>query len=141
MDTICGCFGVGLIPTGSADPYALRRSALGIINIILAKEYRLPLDGFIRASLDLLESKITRDREDVHKDVVEFFRGRFVNLSADRFPGDVVDAVTAVSFDDLVDAASKIAALSEFKRRPDFEPLAIAFARLQRQGRGGPTGG
>jgi glycyl-tRNA synthetase beta chain len=130
MDTICGCFGVGLIPTGSADPYALRRSALGIINIILDKGYRIPLDSFIRSSLDLLESKITRDLKDVHKDVLEFFKGRFVNLSADRFPGDVVDAVVAVSFDDLVDAESKIAALSEFKRRPDFEHLAVAFKRV-----------
>jgi glycyl-tRNA synthetase beta chain len=130
MDTICGCFGVGLIPTGSADPYALRRSALGIINIILDKGYRIPLDGFISASLNLLKSKITRPSEEVHNDVLEFFKGRFVNLSADRFPGDVVDAVVAVSFDDVVEAESKIAALSEFKRRPDFIPLATAFKRV-----------
>ena len=48
LDTICGCFGVGLIPTGSADPYALRRSALGIINIILDREYRLSLAALDR---------------------------------------------------------------------------------------------
>ncbi len=130
MDTICGCFGVGLIPTGSADPYALRRSALGIINIILDREYRQRLDGFIGKSLDLLESKIIRGREDVHKDVLEFFKGRFVNLLTDRFPVDVVDAVVTVSFDDLVETSAKIAALSEFKRRPDFEPLAVAFKRV-----------
>jgi glycyl-tRNA synthetase beta chain len=130
MDTICGCFGVGLIPTGSADPYALRRSALGIINIILGKGYRLSLDSFIPESLDLLQTKINRGREDVYKDVREFFKGRFVNLLADRFPGDVVDAVVAVSFDDLVETSAKIEALSEFKKRPDFEPLAIAFKRV-----------
>ncbi|HEY6874471.1 MAG TPA: glycine--tRNA ligase subunit beta [Geobacteraceae bacterium] len=130
MDTICGCFGVGLIPSGSADPYALRRSALGIINIILNKGCREPLNGFIKASLDLLASKLTRPQEDVHKDVLEFFRGRFVNLMNDRAPADVVDAVTAVSFDDLVQTAAKIAALAEFKNRPDFEPLAIAFKRV-----------
>ncbi len=130
MDTICGCFGVGLIPTGSADPYALRRCALGIINIILDKGYRLPLDAFIRESLALLQSKITRPMEDARKDILEFFRGRFVNLLADRFPGDVVDAVVAVSFDDLVETAAKIEALSDFKKRPDFEPLAVAFKRV-----------
>ncbi|HET6421023.1 MAG TPA: glycine--tRNA ligase subunit beta [Geobacteraceae bacterium] len=130
MDTICGCFGVGLIPTGSADPYALRRSALGIINIILDRGYRLPLNVFIRQSLDLLQPKITSGREDVHKDVLEFFKGRFVNMMADRFSGDVVDAVVAVSFDDLVETAAKIEALSDFKRRSDFEPLAIAFKRV-----------
>jgi glycyl-tRNA synthetase beta chain len=130
MDTICGCFGVGLIPTGSADPYALRRSALGIINIILYKGYRISLDSFISSSLDLLKAKITRNREDVHKDVLDFFKGRFVNLSADRFAGDVVDAVVAASFNDMVEAELKIAALSEFKRRHDFEALAIAFKRI-----------
>ncbi|MCK7474428.1 MAG: glycine--tRNA ligase subunit beta [Rhodopseudomonas palustris] len=49
IDTICGCFGVGLIPTGSADPYALRRSAIGILNILLERGYRLSLAGAGRA--------------------------------------------------------------------------------------------
>jgi glycyl-tRNA synthetase beta chain len=130
MDTICGCFGVGLVPTGSADPYALRRSALGIINIILGKGYRQSLDDFILETLELLQTRITRSREDVHNDVLEFFKGRFVNLMVDRFPADVVDSVSAVSFDDLVETAAKIAALSDFKKRSDFEPLAIAFKRV-----------
>jgi glycyl-tRNA synthetase beta chain len=130
MDTICGCFSVGLIPTGSADPYALRRSALGIINIILERGYRKPLAGLVGASLDLLAAKSTRPREEVQKDVLEFFRGRFVNLMADRFPADAVDAVASVSFDDLVDAGAKIAALAEFRNRSDFGPLAVAFKRV-----------
>ena len=74
--------------------------------------------------------KLTRKREEVHADVLEFFRGRFVNLMADRYPGDVVDAVVAVSFDDLVQTSAKIEALAEFKNRPDFEPLAVAFKRV-----------
>lgn len=130
MDTICGCFGVGLIPSGSADPYALRRSALGIINIILDKGYRKPIDAFVDASLDLLGSRITRDRNEVRRDVLEFFRARFVNLMADRFPADVVEAVVSADFRDLVDAEQKIIALSEFRKRPDFEPLAVAFKRV-----------
>jgi len=130
MDTICGCFSVGLIPTGSADPYALRRSAIGIINIILEKGYREPLAAFIGASLDLLSGKMTRPREEVQRDVLEFFRGRFVNLMADRFPADAVDAVVSVSFDDLVETTAKIAALAEFRNRSDFAPLAVAFKRV-----------
>ncbi|HJV67447.1 MAG TPA: glycine--tRNA ligase subunit beta [Geomonas sp.] len=137
MDTICGCFSVGLIPTGSADPYALRRSAIGIINIILDKGYRLPLDGFIKNSLDLLSAKATRPLEDVHRDVLEFFRGRFVNLMADRYPSDAVEAVVSVSFDDLVDAAAKIAALAEFRNREDFAALAVAFKRVSNIVKGG----
>jgi glycyl-tRNA synthetase beta chain len=130
IDTICGCFGVGLIPTGSTDPYALRRSALGIINIILHKGYPLLISTLVDQSLALLQQKLTRVEADVKADVLEFFRGRFVNLMADRFPSDVVDAVVAVSFDDLVDAAAKIAALAEFRKRADFEPLAVAFKRV-----------
>jgi len=130
MDTICGCFSVGLIPTGSADPYALRRSALGIINIILDKGYRLNLSEFVGASLDLLAGKLTRKRDEVERDVLEFFKVRFVNLMGDRYASDAVDAVVAVACDDLVDAGAKIAALAEFRNREDFAPLAVAFKRV-----------
>ena len=54
LDTICGCFGVGLIPTGTADPYALRRAALGIIAIILDRGYPLSLSALVERSLTLL---------------------------------------------------------------------------------------
>jgi len=130
LDTICGCFGVGLIPTGAADPYALRRSTLGIINIILAKGYPLSLGALIDESLTLLDPKLTRPKPEVKADVTDFFRSRFVNLMAGRFPGDVVEAVVAISFDNLVESAAKIAALAEFKSRPDFEQLAVAFKRV-----------
>jgi glycyl-tRNA synthetase beta chain len=130
LDTICGCFGVGLIPTGSADPYALRRSALGIINIIVEREYRLSLAGLIDRALELLAPKLTRPAAEVKGDVLEFFRGRFVNLMADRYPADAVDAAVAAGCDDLLDAASRIGALSAFKDRPDFAELAVTFKRV-----------
>jgi len=130
LDTICGCFGVGLIPTGSADPYALRRSALGIINIILDKGYRLSLEEQVDRALALLAPKLTRPADDVKGDLLEFFRGRFVNLMADRYAADAVEAAVAAGCADLVDAAARIAALAEFKSHPDFEPLAVAFKRV-----------
>ncbi|MGD0845601.1 MAG: glycine--tRNA ligase subunit beta [Geobacteraceae bacterium] len=137
LDTICGCFGVGLIPTGAADPYALRRSALGIINIILAREYPLSLGDLIDNALALLRQKLTRPAVDVKADVLEFFRGRFANLMAGRFPADCVDAVVAVSFDNLVESAAKIAALTEFKSHSDFLQLAVAFKRVSNIIKGG----
>ena len=130
LDTICGCFGVGLIPTGSADPYALRRSALGVINIILDREYRLSLEALVESALGLLAAKLTRPTADVKADVLEFFKGRFVNLLADRYPADAVDAAIAAGSDDLVDTAARIGALAAFKGRDDFEPLAVAFKRV-----------
>lgn len=129
LDSICGCFGVGLIPTGAADPYALRRAALGIIAIILNRGYTLSLSVLIEQSLALLEPKLTRPKADVAHDVREFFRGRFVNLLAGEFAGDAVEAAVAVGYDDLVDARARIAALAEFKAHPDFEALAIGFKR------------
>lgn len=130
LDTICGCFGVGLIPTGAADPYALRRATIGIISIILDKGYRLSLHSLINQALELLSAKLTRPREQVAGDVLEFFRSRFINLLANDFSSDVVDAAVSAQFGDLVNVRDRIAALSEFKSHPDFEPLTGAFKRV-----------
>lgn len=130
LDTICGCFGVGLIPTGAADPYALRRATIGIIAIILDKGYRLSLRSLIGDSLELLAAKLNRPKELVASDVLEFFRSRFVNLLGSSFATDAVDAAIAAGFDDLVDVKTRITALAEFKTHPDFEPLTVAFKRV-----------
>jgi len=130
LDTICGCFGVGLIPTGAADPYALRRATIGIISIILDRGYRLGLPELVGRSLDLLESRLNRPKERVAVDVLEFFRNRFVNLMGNDFAPDAVDAAVSADFEDLVDVRNRIAALAAFKSHPDFEPLAIAFKRV-----------
>lgn len=130
MDTICGCFSVGLIPTGAADPYALRRATIGIISIILDKGYRLSLSALIGQSLDLLAAKLNRPKAQIQDEVLEFFRGRFVNLLGNDFPGDAVDAAVAVGFDDLADVRDRVKALAEFKSHPDFAELSVAFKRI-----------
>ncbi|MDD5284558.1 MAG: glycine--tRNA ligase subunit beta [Desulfuromonadaceae bacterium] len=130
MDTICGCFGVGLIPTGAADPYALRRATIGIISIILEKGYRLSLPSLIDRSLELLATKLTRPKAEVATDLLEFFRARFINLLGNTFAADAVEAAIAPGFDDLVDVKARIVALAKFKSHPDFEPLSVAFKRV-----------
>ncbi|HOC39642.1 MAG TPA: glycine--tRNA ligase subunit beta, partial [Thermodesulfobacteriota bacterium] len=131
MDSIVGCFGVGLIPTGTADPYALRRQALGIIRIILEQGLRLSLPELIETSCRLLAAKITTREEDICRDVLDFIRGRFYHrLTAQTYAYDVVEAVSAVNFADLVDVVARIEALQAMKGRPDFEPLAVAFKRI-----------
>jgi glycyl-tRNA synthetase beta chain len=130
MDTIVGFFGVNLIPTGTADPYALRRHALGIINIILDKRYSLRINELVDKSLDILHDKIKEDKGQIKSDVLEFFRGRFGNqLIAHGHPYDVVDAVLVTGISDIVKALRKIEAMEAFKAHADFEPLAIAFKR------------
>jgi len=131
IDTICGCFGVGLIPTGTADPYALRRSAIGILNIILDRGYALSIPGLVGEAVTLLGEKLTRPAAEVAAEVVEFIRLRLVNmLTGQKYPQDVVDAVLAASFADAGDALERVKALTELKGRTDFEPLAVAFKRV-----------
>ncbi len=131
MDTICGLFGVDLIPTGTADPYALRRQALGIINIILAKHYSLSMDALIDESLAILGPLLKRSPDETKTAILEFFKGRFENqLISQGHPYDVVDAILATGINNLVTADEKIRAMAAFKSHPDFQPLAIAFKRV-----------
>jgi glycyl-tRNA synthetase beta chain len=131
MDTIVGFFGVNLMPTGAADPYALRRQAIGIVNIILHKGYPLDLSSLIDASLSVLDGKLKRAAAGIRADVLEFFRARFENLMiSQNYPYDVVDAVLASGASDLVSSFSRIEAMKAFKSQRDFEPLAVAFKRV-----------
>jgi glycyl-tRNA synthetase beta chain len=130
LDTICGCFSVGLIPTGAADPYALRRATLGIIAIILDRGYRLSLHSMIDNSLELLPTKLNRPKKQVAGELLEFFRARFINLLGTSYATDAIDAAVAAGFDDLVEVRARIAAVAEFKTHPDFEPLTMAFKRV-----------
>ncbi len=131
IDTICGCFGVGLIPTGSADPYALRRSAIGILNIILDRGYQISIPALVEQSLGLLDAKLTRPQAEVQADVVEFVRLRLANMLTSRdIASDVVDAVLSARFDEPVDAVARVEALAALKSAADFEPLAVAFKRV-----------
>ncbi|MBW2039594.1 MAG: glycine--tRNA ligase subunit beta [Deltaproteobacteria bacterium] len=131
LDTIIGCFGVGLIPTGTSDPFALRRQALGIIHIIVGKGYTVSLQRMISMGLDILMAKTERSLEEIQADVLAFFRGRFVNLLVSQgYPVDLVEAVLAIQVDDLMDAHLRVKALTTFRGRPEFEPLAVAFKRV-----------
>jgi glycyl-tRNA synthetase beta chain len=131
VDTIIGCFGVGLIPTGTSDPFALRRQTLGIIHIILGKGYRTSLQRMIRVGMEPLINKIERPQEEVQADCLAFFRGRFVGLlTSQGYPLDVVEAVLASQIDDLVDARARVEAVTQFKGRPEFEPVTVAFKRV-----------
>lgn len=131
IDTICGCFSVGLIPSGTADPYALRRSAIGLLAIILDRGYPIAIPELVRRSLDQLEGKRQRPAAEIAEEVIAFIRLRLANmLTAQDFPADVVDAVLGAEFARPLDALERIRALAALKGRSDFEPLAIAFKRV-----------
>jgi glycyl-tRNA synthetase beta chain len=131
IDTIAGFFGVGMPPTGTADPYALRRQALGIINIILSRRYSLSLNFLIDESLIQLKDVLKKPADEVKKDILEFFKGRLQNqLITQGYAYDTVDAVLSTNIDELVEVIEKVKALQSFRKNPDFEPISIAFKRV-----------
>jgi glycyl-tRNA synthetase beta chain len=139
MDTIVGCFGVGLVPTGTADPFGLRRQALGILRIILEKKYSLSLRELIEESEKQLKEKMERPVEEVRNDVLDFFRVRYQNFLLDKeYPFDVTDAVLSISSDELVDVQGRIDALKKAREWKDFESIVIAFKRAMNILKGSP---
>lgn len=131
IDTICGCFSVGLVPSGAADPYALRRHALSIIQILIRHDWKVDLRWLIGLALGLVKSKMTRPKDEVEADVLDFFKARFVNFHAGRgFSLDAVEAVVRADFSDVVDARIRLDALAEWQKRDDFESILIGFKRV-----------
>ncbi len=141
MDTIVGSFGIGLVPTGTADPFGLRRQALGIIRIILEKNYPLSLEELIEQSQRLLKEKMDRPPREVKEEVLEFFRARYQNHLLEKgYSFDVIEAVVSVSFDRLLDVQERIDCLRSAKEIEDFESVVIGFKRAMNILKGNPSG-
>ncbi|MFN3476727.1 MAG: glycine--tRNA ligase subunit beta, partial [Candidatus Methylomirabilales bacterium] len=131
MDSLAGCFGVGLIPTGSEDPYALRRAALGILQILLEKPLPLRLPDIVGKALNLCWDRLTRPIEEVERELLGFLRVRLEGFLVERgIPSDLVEATLSVGFDDVFDAGKRAEALAQFRREPDFAELSVAFKRV-----------
>ncbi|MDY0255351.1 MAG: glycine--tRNA ligase subunit beta [Tenuifilaceae bacterium] len=131
IDTICGCFSAGLIPTGAADPYALRRQAIGIIQILLERNVSVSLMALIQTGTALFSSTADQNSAETAQKVYDFFSGRMTHLLSDLgYSRDVVAAVTSVTVDHVPNVWNRVRALEKLKAEPDFEPLAIAFKRV-----------
>ena len=132
MDTIVGCFALGLEPTGTADPYALRRQALGIIRLIRDKEITVSLPDFVRESGSILSETISFDLEGVTEKVFNFIKDRFKNmLLSEDITQDFIESVITTDFNFLNQLEKRIAALRKFRDiSKDFELIAIAFKRI-----------
>jgi glycyl-tRNA synthetase beta chain len=131
MDSICGCFSVGLIPTGASDPYALRRQGIGIVQIMNDKGLSFPLRELIRCSLEQFGSKTASEINKLIEKVSTFLQNRISHLLAEEgFSKDVIAAIVSVSVDDVPSVRNRVNALESLKARPDFEPLAVGFKRV-----------
>lgn len=131
MDTIVGCFSVNLIPSGTQDPYALRRQALGIIAIILNKNFSIQLDNLVEASMQILHKKLGFSHTGIKNNVLEFFKERLKNqLLSQGLSFDSIDAVLSAPWYDIVDAIKRVKALEGFKKNPSCPRLVVAFKRV-----------
>lgn len=117
LDTLRGCFSVGLIPSGSKDPFALRRAAQGIVKTIVEGKLRLPVQSLCEASMQLEEFLAERVRH--------YFR------EIRGFQYDEVNAVLASGWDDLLDVEERLEAVRAVRPTEDFEPLAASFKRIR----------
>ncbi|MBZ5724098.1 MAG: glycine--tRNA ligase subunit beta [Acidobacteriia bacterium] len=117
IDTLRGCFRVGLIPTGSRDPFALRRAAQGVVKILVEGGIELPLR-------DLLEE---------NQALIDFFadRVKFYFKDYRGFQYDEINAAMAAGWSNLVDLQSRLARIQSLRPTPDFEPLAASFKRIR----------
>jgi len=131
IDSICGCFGVDLKPTGASDPYALRRQGIGIVQIMLAQDFGFSLRGLIAKSLSLFAAKQAVAEAEVADEVYTFIKNRIAHLLAEEgFSKDVIAAVVDVSIDHVPHTWGRVRALEALKARPDFDSLAIGFKRV-----------
>lgn len=131
LDNICATFSRGLAPTGSQDPYALRRQALGVINILLDANYHISLAKIIAGTLYLLDIKPEETGKLVPQ-IMEFFKQRLRNLLMDQgIRYDVIDAVFADKRnDDMVDLAVRCKALDAYVEAGNAEPLVQVSVRV-----------
>jgi glycyl-tRNA synthetase beta chain len=128
LDSICGCFSVGLVPTGASDPYALRRQGIGVIQILLQQQFAFPLRTVISAALKPFDP--TRNPAALQS-VYTFLQNRIAHmLSEEGIAKDIVAAVITVGVDHIPYVWQRAAALNKMKTEPDFEPLAAAFKRV-----------
>lgn len=129
VDTLAGNFLIGKIPSGSQDPYGLRRAAIGALRVLEERGWGVSLPGLIDFALASLPEGLG-DKAAARKSLLEFLRQRWAawgEARGDRF--DEIDAVTASGFDVVADARRRLEALRAVRRLPDFEALSAAYKR------------
>ena len=128
IDTIVGTFSRGLIPTGSQDPFALRRQALGIVNMLKEAQYHISLSQLVAKAMELLNIADAGQQAKLQNDVADFMKLRLKNVLADAgIRYDVVDAVF-VTVDDIYGVFLRAQAVNEAVKQ-DMEKTIQAFVR------------
>lgn len=129
LDSLAGCFAAGLVPTGSADPYGLRRQALGAVRILLEKQLPLDLEEALAHAVSLQPAAVP-DPAKLSAQLADFLWGRAAAMFEELgYAVDEIRSVRAGALKQLPDAFRRLSAVKLVRRDPAFEPLAAAFKR------------
>lgn len=133
MDSIAGLFAINILPTGSQDPFGLRRQALGIINIILDKKLNLSINEIVETALYMYVdvNGLAFDYNKVKDEIMEFFIGRIRNMFMDigiRY--DIVDAIIVANIDNIYDMKIRANKLNEWLKKEESSEILSAFNRV-----------
>ncbi|WP_284140427.1 MULTISPECIES: glycine--tRNA ligase subunit beta [unclassified Virgibacillus] len=131
LDTITGCIYVGLRPSGSQDPYGLRRQAIGILRILLAQDWKISLEELLRIPITLYEASSIKGTPDFEKELNDFMRQRmdFI-LKEEAIEVDVIAAVTKNAVGNVAYTIEKAKILSEKRNDPRFKPTQEGLVRV-----------
>lgn len=129
IDNIIATFSRGLVPTGSQDPFALRRQALGIVNLLTGARWSLSIREVVEAAMDLLNITDKVGREKIQQEVADFMCLRVKNVLSNSTRYDIIDAVLD-DVDDIFATTLRAAALEQFLATPDSTKIIQSFVRV-----------
>lgn len=129
LETLVGIWGIGLIPTGDKDPYALRRAALGVLRMLMNAP--LSIRDLLNTVAAQFPANVLSDKDKVVAEVADFMQARLAVLLQNDYAPDVVAAVLAQRPDRLDDLTAKLQAVEAFKQLPEAAALAAANKRVQ----------
>lgn len=131
LDTVVGCFAVGLIPSGSKDPLALRRAGQGIVRILWERGWPLALADLVEAALKVVAPKATKPEAETREALLAFFKDRVTyQLELAGYAGSVRRSASATGWMDLVDLKARCEALSQFAEDSRFSSIAQSAKRI-----------
>ncbi len=131
LDTLAGIFGVGLIPTGSKDPFGLRRSAQGVVRILLERGLSLDLKAAVGAARELYGEQLDTTSEELWNSLRPFFLDRIKHLLGSRgFAYDEIDAALAAGASDLPDLEARTRAVHEIRGEASFLSVVLSAKRI-----------
>jgi glycyl-tRNA synthetase beta chain len=131
LDTVVGCFAVGLIPSGSKDPLALRRAGQGIVRILWEQGWVLTPAALVEAALKVVAPKATKTEAETREALLAFFKDRVAyQLELAGYAGSVRRSASAAGWEDLADLKARCEALSAFAEDTRFASLAQSAKRI-----------